>query len=91
MSQARQRTASGCVEATLNLIWLAPAIGGIVTTDPRKDDDWTLFGANIAFDIAGILTPVAQKYKKVFIAQMVLTGCYGALGAATGGYIWPVV
>ncbi|KAI1169326.1 hypothetical protein F5B18DRAFT_18700 [Nemania serpens] len=83
MSPAWQDKASGVCELVLNAIWIAPAVGGIVTTEPRTVHDWFLFSANVAFDLAGILTP-GQKVEFIFIAQEVLTAIYGVLGQVTG-------
>lgn len=72
------------VEFFINLAWLVPAGGGIATTQDHKAHDWTLFAANVTFDVSGMMMPFTN-HPKVFTASEGLTGAYGVLGLVTAG------
>lgn len=74
---------SSWVEFFINLVWLVPAGGGIGTTKDPAAADWTLFAANVAFDVGGMMTPFV-KDPKFFAASEAFVVAYGALGAVTG-------
>ena len=46
---------SGFAESAINFVWLVPACYGIYYTKDPKDSDWCALGANLGFDIGGVL------------------------------------
>jgi hypothetical protein len=86
-------------EALINTMWLFPDCMFLIHN--RKDSDWVGFGGNIAFDLGGIISPLASKtimeelYPEggalfaigAFTVQEILTLAYGVLSIAAGGLI----
>lgn len=86
INQTWQEKISPITESVINGFWLAPAIGNIIHSH-NSTSDWLGFGANLAFDLGGIITPGSENKivddpevnAGVFVAMEVLTGIYGAL------------
>jgi hypothetical protein len=85
---------SPLAECVINAVWLAPDIGTIIDTQNRKDSDWVGFGANVSFDLSGILLPFTKKEvttpdaaPMIFVADEVLVCAYGILSAVVGGLV----
>jgi hypothetical protein len=83
--------ASPFAESIINFIWLTTAIAPIILNTSPKTSDWCSMGANLAFDIGGVITfltaksfPLQVKIVALGIAQN-LTVAYGILGIAVGG------
>lgn len=74
--------ASPWVEFGINLVWVVPAMGGLVATPRPPAWVWTLFAANMMFDIGGMLTPVTSN-PDFFVMSETLTAGYGILGPVT--------
>jgi hypothetical protein len=78
-------------ESIINFIWLTTAIAPIILNKSPKTSDWCSMGANLAFDLGGVITfltaknfPPQVSVVALGIAQN-LTVAYGILGIAVGG------
>jgi hypothetical protein len=80
--------ASPILESIINATWLTTAIAPIVANTSPKASDWCSMGANLAFDIGGVITFLTIKKipppvpEVAFGIAQLLTVAYGILGVA---------
>ncbi|RLL95242.1 hypothetical protein CFD26_105060 [Aspergillus turcosus] len=80
------------IESIINIVWVFPPAFAIAANKNRQDSDWFSLGANLAFDLGGMLTVFTSPAivgpgpsDAVFVVAEVLCFAYGALCVCSAG------
>jgi hypothetical protein len=81
------------IESIINIVWVFPPCFAIAADKDRKDSDWCSLGANLAFDLGGMLTVFTSpaivgpgpECELAFLLAEDLCFVYGAICLGTAG------
>ncbi|KAJ5204371.1 uncharacterized protein N7498_005250 [Penicillium cinerascens] len=81
------------IETIIHIVWVFPPFFAIAANNDRHDSDWFSLGANLTFDLGGILTIFTApaivgpgpECDAVFVVAEVLSITYGVLCVCSAG------